>query len=644
MGYIRLTGISIAFGERELLRAIGFSMENSSRIALTGANGSGKTTLMKILAGTISPDSGSRILQKGTRISYLPQSGIQHTGESLQDECLKAFSYLDTIQEEKEILEAELGLVAPDSEGCLHLLEKQHQLEETLHERGYYMRSQEIVKVLTGLGFRTTDLSRDTSEFSGGWQMRIALAKVLLEKPELLLLDEPTNYLDLEAREWLQNWILEFTGGILLVSHDRHFLDTTMNETVEIFSGSLKRYRGNYTAYEKKREEELITLLSSYEKQQEEIKKTEEFVSRFRYNASKAKLVQSRIKWLEKLEPVEIPETLKKIHITFPKPPHCGRKVVESAGLSKRYGALSVFEEASFSIDRGEKVVLAGVNGAGKSTLLKILAGREMSSAGSIVYGKDVSIAYFAQDVDEVLSSRLSILEELEQDAPTHLIPHLKNMTGAFLFRGDDVNKPVSVLSGGEKSRFALLKILLHPANLLLLDEPTNHLDMHSKDVLLDALRHFPGTIMFVSHDRYFIQGLATKVLELNNRVLTIYHGDYDYYLWKLEQEKSEHPEPESDKPSENEGKMKREEEKKTRNRLKKVKQQESELIQEIESLEQRKEEMERKLHLRENYSDPVLSREIGTAIKTIEEEVEKLHAQWESVTSLLEEEDIQGG
>jgi len=641
MGHIRLSDISITFGERELLRSVGFSMDKTSRIALTGANGSGKTTLMKVLAGAIPPDSGSRILQREVRISHLPQSGIRHTGESLEQECLKAFTYLDTIQQKKELLESRLATLKDESEDFTHLLEEQHRLEETLEEKGYYMRHQEILKVLTGLGFDPADLPRDTSEFSGGWQMRIALAKVLLEKPELLLLDEPTNYLDLEAREWLQSWILTFTGGILLVSHDRHFLDTTTNETVEIFSGSLKRYRGNYTAYEKKRGEELATLLASYEKQQAEIKKTEEFISRFRYNASKARLVQSRIRWLEKQEPILIPETLKKIHIIFPKPPHCGRKVVEAEDLSKQYDDHLVFEKASFSVDRGEKVVLAGVNGAGKSTLLRILCGREKCSTGSITYGKDVTIAYFSQDVDEIFTSDVSVLEELEKDSPSHLIPSLKNMLGAFLFRGDDVYKPVSVLSGGEKSRFALLKILLHPANLLLLDEPTNHLDMHSKDVLLEALRQFSGTIMFVSHDRYFIEGLATKVVELKNRALTMYPGDYGYYLWKLEQAAEFLPESIPKERPERAGRLKREEEKKARNRQKKLKQEEADCIHTIETLEQQKGEQEKKLHIQENYSDPEKAAKIEAEIKKIDEELDNLHAQWEKVISQLEAEQV---
>ncbi|HOV40138.1 MAG TPA: ABC-F family ATP-binding cassette domain-containing protein, partial [Spirochaetales bacterium] len=349
------------------------------------------------------------------------------------------------------------------------LLVELHALQEQVERSGFYRREERIYSVLTGLGFSPEDFSRATEEFSGGWQMRIALAKVLLEDPDILLLDEPTNYLDIEARNWLEKYLSTFSGGVLVVSHDKYFLDVTVSEVYEIFNRRITRYTGNYSAYEQRRVVEMESLLKAYREQQEEISRQEEFIRRFRYNASKAALVQSRIKQLEKIPRIEVPETLKKIHFRFPSPPPCGRKVLTVEALSKSYGDLQVFENLSFVLERGEKLAVVGHNGAGKSTLLRILAGKDTPTAGEVQWGSGVIRGYFSQEQEETLNPEHSILEEVETECPTSLYPKIRDMLGAFLFRGDEIYKPISVLSGGERNRLSLLKLLLRPANVLIL-------------------------------------------------------------------------------------------------------------------------------------------------------------------------------
>jgi ATP-binding cassette subfamily F protein 3 len=429
-------------------------------------------------------------------------------------------------------------------------LEEHHQLQEAVENSGYYRREASIASVLTGLGFAPGDTDRDTGEFSGGWQMRIALAKVLLENPDILLLDEPTNYLDIEARTWLEKWLADFTGGCLLVSHDRYFLDVTVREVYELFQGSLKRYVGNYTAYEKVREIEMESLMKRYAEQQEEIAKSEDLIRRFRYKATKAAMVQERIKKLEKMERIEIPESLKKISITFPPPPHSGRVALTLTGIEKSYGSRCIFRGLDLLLESHERLVVVGRNGAGKTTLLRILAGKDTAYKGTVNYGTGIAPGYFSQDAAEAMTGSEQVIEFMEAEAPTALIPKVRDMLGAFLFRGDDVYKPISVLSGGEKSRLALLRMLLKPMNLLILDEPTNHLDLHSKDILLDTLRAFTGTIIFVSHDRAFMEALSTKTLEFSpaspeaqkaagsQSVPRLFYGDYGYYMDRIEREK----------------------------------------------------------------------------------------------------------
>ncbi|MDR2588899.1 MAG: ABC-F family ATP-binding cassette domain-containing protein, partial [Spirochaetales bacterium] len=543
MAFVQLSGISLAFGEREILKDVNLTVSGESRAALTGANGSGKTTLMKIIAGAGIPDAGNVNFQRNTRVSYLPQSGVVDSGLTLWEEAEKAFEPLRRELEETHVLERALSSVTQESPETARLLETLSYHQEHLVRSGYYSRSEKIGQVLQGLGFSLRDKDKRTSDFSGGWQMRIALCRTLLEDADILLLDEPTNYLDIEARGWLESYLSSFAGGLLVVSHDKYFLDVTVREVLEIFSGRLTRYAGNFSAYQTRRQEELAGLMEAYRRQEEEIARQEEFIRRFRANASRAALVQSRAKQLEKMTRIEVPDSLKRLRFSFPPPPHSGRRALSVEGLSKSYGALRVFSGLGFELGRGERLVVAGKNGAGKSTLLRILAGLDKDFSGSLAWGAGVKTAYFSQDADSSLDEELSVVEEVEAACPTALFPKIRTMLGAFLFQGDDIYKSVSVLSGGERSRLCLLKMLLVPANLLILDEPTNHLDMSSKDVLLDALKGFDGALVFVSHDRYFIEGLATKVLEMREGLSPrLFPGGYEYYLFRLSQEEAAPP------------------------------------------------------------------------------------------------------
>lgn len=538
MAFVQFTGVSLAFGARDLLIGASLFLSAGTKAALAGPNGAGKTTLMRIVSGALAPDSGDRAVQKGTRVSYLPQSGVSYAGCSVYEEAEKAYEAVERLVSERDAVGGELERAAEGDEGLSALIESYHALDEAINDSGYYRRADRIREVLVGLGFGQDELDRRVEELSGGWQMRVALAKVILENPDIMLLDEPTNYLDLEARDWLEDYLRAYKGGFLVVSHDRSFLDATVKEVYELWNGKLSRYAGSYSAYERQRAQELESLFKAWEAQQEEIARLEDFIRRFRYQATKAAQVQSRIKMLEKIEPIVIPEGMKRVHFSFPPPPHSGRIALTLEGLKKSYGERRVVDELSLTIEAGSKLAFVGRNGAGKSTLMRLIAGRDRDYDGTVRLGTGVSVGYFSQDVADELDEAKTVEEEAEASCPTQLLPGIRNLLGAFLFRGDDVQKPVRVLSGGERSRLALLKMLLHPANLLVLDEPTNHLDLDSKDVLLDALKRFTGTVLFVSHDRFFIDGLADRVLELScGSTPRLFLGDFAYYLDKKARE-----------------------------------------------------------------------------------------------------------
>lgn len=537
MAFVQFSQVSLAFGDRDILKNVSVNIQAGTKAALTGANGAGKSTLIKVMAGLVTPDGGTRVAQKDARIAYLPQSGLTHRGCTLREEADKAFAFGYDLTAELERIGDQLAENPPSTAA---LLARHDAILTELEQSGWNHRAVTAEQVLIGLGFSHADLDRQTETFSGGWQMRIALAKALMVAPDILLLDEPTNYLDIEARAWLERFLNDFKGGFLLVSHDRYFLDHTIQVVYELFNGELRRYPGNFTRYEQTRAAELETLIAQYEQQQAEIARLEDFIRRFGVKATKAAQAQERQKMLDKLRANEIviPESLKKMRIAFPQAPHAGNIVLTLTHITKAYGGgKPVLHDLDLLVENGDRLVVAGHNGAGKSTLLRIIAGIDHDFSGDIALGAGVSVGYFSQDSAEELKGSQSILELLESEAPLELIPRLRDMLGAFLFRGDDVFKPIDVLSGGEKSRVALLRLLLHPVNLLVLDEPTNHLDMHSKDVLLDALASFGGTVIFVSHDRGFIEGLSTRVLELKPGRFRTFPGDYAYYMRRLEDE-----------------------------------------------------------------------------------------------------------
>src|ERR1039457_1604422 len=525
------------FGPRVLFLEANWLVRAREKTALVGANGTGKSTIMKVLAGLETLDYGAVQQTRGMSFGYLPQEGLRLAGRSVFEECLTVFDELREMDREIERLSgqlAELDHAGPEYEAAA---ERYSMLQERFHSLDGYALDAQVGGVLTGLGFGKEDWARQTDEFSGGWQMRIALAKLLLAKPNLLLLDEPTNHLDLETRNWLEDYLRTYPFGYILISHDRYFLDVTIDRTVEIWNKRLNIYQGNYTKYLSQKDERRIQLESAYRNQRIQIEHLEAFINRFRAQATKAKQVQSRIKELEKIERIEIPEEEPIIHFKFPQPPPSGRTVVTAERLAKSYGAKEVLKNVDFTIERGDRVALVGVNGAGKSTLIRLLTGDETPSAGSVRQGHNVVNEYFAQDQYKVLNGDSRMLDDISRAALKVPEQALRSLLGCFLFTGDDVFKPLGVLSGGERNRYALARILVSPSNFLLLDEPTNHLDMRAKDVLLEALAAFSGTVVFVSHDRYFIDRLATRVLEVENGAVTSHEVNYEDYLrWKTAQ------------------------------------------------------------------------------------------------------------
>ncbi|WP_348263762.1 ABC-F family ATP-binding cassette domain-containing protein [Telmatobacter sp. DSM 110680] len=524
------------FGPRVLFTEANWLIRSKEKTALVGANGTGKSTLMKVLAGLESLDYGTMQLTRGMSIGYLPQEGLRLSGRTVFDECLSVFDELRAMEGEIEQTAAQLSELDHASPEYEAAAERYSMLQERFHALDGYALDAQVGSVLTGLGFGKEDWSRQVDEFSGGWQMRIALAKLLLAKPNLLLLDEPTNHLDLETRNWLEDYLHNYPFGYILISHDRYFLDVTIDRTVEIWNKRLTIFQGNYTKYLSQKDERRAQLNASYKNQRDQIEHLEAFINRFRAQATKAKQVQSRIKELEKIERIEIPEEEPIIHFKFPQPPPSGRNVVEAEGLAKSYGEKQVFSNARFTIERGDRVALVGVNGAGKSTLIKLLSGVEKPTSGIVKLGHNVLSEYFAQDQYKVLDGDSRMLDDMSRAAMKVPESELRSLLGCFLFSGDDVFKPLGVLSGGERNRYALARILVSPSNFLLLDEPTNHLDMRAKDVLLEAIAAFSGTVVFVSHDRYFIDRLATRVIEVENGVINTYPGNYEDYLRKKEE------------------------------------------------------------------------------------------------------------
>src|SRR5277367_1745944 len=535
---LQLADVGKRFGPKLLFQNANWLITPDERTALVGANGTGKSTLMKILAGLDGLDYGNVQRTRGMSIGYLPQDGLALSGRTVFDECLSVFDELLSLEKELETLATSLAELDPESAAYSAAAERFSYIDSKFRAHDGYALDAQVGTVLTGLGFSKDDWTRRTEEFSGGWQMRIALAKLLLQKPSLLLLDEPTNHLDLESRNWLENYLHGYDNAYILISHDRYFLDVTVNKIVEVWNKRMHVYHGNYEKYVTQKEERRTQLMNAYKNQRDRIEALEAFINRFRAQATKAKQVQSRIKELEKIERIEIPEEEATIHFSIPQPPASGRTVIEVSDLKKIYptptgGEKLILDDLNFTIERGDRIALVGANGAGKSTLIRLLSRQEEPTAGTIREGHNVLSDFFAQDQYKVLDPAAGMLDDISGAAPKVPVVELRSLLGCFMFSGDDVFKKLGVLSGGERNRYAMAKMLVSPSNFLLLDEPTNHLDLRAKDVLLEAIRNFSGTVLFVSHDRYFIDGLATRVFEVEDHRLHIYPGNYEDYLWR---------------------------------------------------------------------------------------------------------------
>jgi ATP-binding cassette, subfamily F, member 3 len=642
---LQLKNVIKDFAARRLFAGIDWHIRPSDRIGLCGENGAGKTTLLKMLAGRVSPDDGEVQVARGTTFGYLPQDGLEHHGQSLFAEVREAFAELLRMEQELATLEQSIAACHTQAD-----MDRYAILLEAFRQRGGYTMETEIAKVLRGLGFAEQDWEKPCEQFSGGWQMRIALAKLLLQRPNLLLLDEPTNHLDLPARDWLEAYLVAYPFAVVLVSHDRFFLDQVVGRIVEVWNGTLSEYPGNYSKYLIEREVRVAALVEAKRRQDEEVAKIEAFINRFRYQANKASLVQSRVKQLEKVERIQVPPARKKIAFKFPEPPKGGRTALELKGVVQSYGSLTVLDSIDLIVEKGERIALVGANGAGKSTLMRLLAGDEAPKCGSCVAGHNLHLAYFAQDQAKVLNPSKTVIEEITTAAPFDMVPKVRDILGAFLFTGDDVHKKVAVLSGGERNRLALAILLLRPANLLLLDEPTNHLDLQSKEVLLQSLKQYQGTLVFVSHDRYFVDALATRVVEIKGGQIDSCLGNYEEFL-ALRQSQGDlsHSQQRVElgqgttadvgEASDKEDRKRSHEDRKEAQRADRRRQKElSELEDRIEIREQALNEVEERMADPELYRDPDGWRLTSAEHARLKGEIDALYQRWEELQSAEQE------
>ncbi len=646
---LQLINLSKDFAGTPLFNNISWHLKKSERVALVGENGAGKSTLMKIIAGINEPTSGEIQFARGARAAYLPQDGIVTSGRMLFHEARAALGELLVMEEELHRLGQELEKLPHDSSEHDQLLHRYGELQEQFRHRGGYTMEAEIGSVLKGLGFSQADWRRDCGEFSGGWQMRIALARLLLQKPDVLLLDEPTNHLDIEARNWLEEYLCTYPGSVILVSHDRFFMDSVCSRIAEVWNHTISDYHCSYSTYLIQREERVSALREAKRRQDEEVEKTEDFIRRFRYQANKASLVQSRIKQLEKVERIVLPPERKRIRFQFPEAPKSGKIVMELKELTRSFGEHTVLKRVNLTVEKGERIALVGHNGAGKSTLMAVLAGGEYQG-GERIIGHNVSMDYFAQDQANVLDPSRSAYDELYADAPYAMVPKLRDILGAFLFSGDDIHKKVAVLSGGERNRLALAKMLLRPSNLLLMDEPTNHLDLYSKEVLLDALKGFEGTVVFVSHDRYFVNALATRIVEVEGGGLESYFGDYEYYLEKkggIPSAGSSRPavssasgaiadgSPAALPPQKKEERLRDREEEKRRKREDQARQKRiGEIEVQIAAAEKELELLEAEMNSPGFFDDPERGQQGGERHAALNTKLERLYGEWEELSA----------
>lgn len=649
---LSVADITVGFGARTLFEGVSFIVNPRDRIGLVGSNGAGKSTLLKIISGQTDPDKGDIALARHTTVGYLPQDGITFAGKTIYEEVYSGVGDISALKEEIDEVQREME-EHPDhsSEEYMELIEKQGELLHKFEALDGFRIKSNIEKILEGLGFSSKDFDRLTEEFSGGWQMRIALAKLLLVQPSVLLLDEPTNHLDIESLIWVEDFLKSYEGAIILVSHDRTFLDNITNKTVEIYAGKVTIYSGNYSYYVSEKDIRKELLFKSYENQQRYLKQQERFITRFRSKASKATSVQSRIKQLDKIERIEIEDEESAIHFHFPPATHSGRKVFELKNISKSYGDNLVLSGLNLEIERGDKIGLVGVNGAGKSTLARIIRGTEEIQSGSRKLGFQVALEYYSQHQADSLEPGNTVLGTMDNVATGEIRKQLRTILGSFLFRGDDVFKQVGVLSGGEKSRLALATMLLKSSNFLVLDEPTNHLDMNSKHVLMEALRNYDGTILIISHDREFLDGIVNKIIEVKDKNIKTYLGNCTYYLQKKEEErtgilagKSEKRETQTNgSVGVNSGKKTKEQkrlEAEARNKLykssKPLKDKIHKLEKGVKEAEERLKKIESEMALPDFYNDPKNSSKVTAEYKKAKSALELVFNEWEKESAKL--------
>jgi len=640
---ISASNISLQFGGRYLFKGISFRVGPHDRIGLVGSNGAGKTTLLKLLLGDVSAEQGEVSKAKFVTVGYLPQEGMHAEGRTLIKEAETVFGDILEVQANLEEIHSRMGEISHETEEFQELLELYGEFQHKLENTDAFRMQSNIGKVLMGLGFSENDFLRQTAEFSGGWQMRIALAKLLLMQPSLLLLDEPTNHLDLDSLEWLEEYLRSYEGAVMIVSHDRRFLNNMTSKTFELSLGNFTEYPGNYSVFVRAKAERKEQQQAAFKNQQQQIKQTEQFIERFRYKATKARQVQSRIKQLEKLELIEIEDDEAGIHFSFPPAPRGGRVAMDLRGIHKRYGSLDLFRGIDVEIMQGDRIAFVGVNGAGKSTLARIIAGVEPFNSGERIAGHNIAISYFAQHQAEELDPSKDVLQTVDEAATGEIRKHLRNVLGCFLFRGDDVFKKVRVLSGGEKSRLALAKMLLQPSNLIVMDEPTNHLDMRSKAILQEALAGFEGSYVIVSHDRDFLDPLVTKVIEFRHGRIRTYLGNLTDYALAKQRELSGKMQADLDEKkrgtlSEKERRRVEAEERQRRYQRTKPLQQRIERIEKtIEENEKRKVEIEQHMADPGFYKNGEHAREIASEYKEVQKQLSGNYFQWNALVKELE-------
>jgi len=644
---LALENITLHLGDRKLLDGVSTFMNPGERIGLVGPNGAGKSTLLKIIMGIQEADEGTIALANEETLGYLPQDGVDPDFTlSVLEEVETAFAELFELEMKVKGIQEKLSQVDPQGKEYEQLMERYGILQTKLESSGLYELRSQVEKVLMGLGFNEKDFHRNTSEFSGGWLMRIALAKLLLRRPTYLLLDEPTNHLDIESLQWMENFLNSYEGAVVVVSHDKAFLDTITNRTLALRSGEISDYAGNYSFYEKKWEEEKELLLNAKKNQEKQIKETQDFIDRFRYKASKARQVQSRVKQLEKMEQIEVEDEQSNVSFRFPEPQRSGQVVMKLENLYKSYDDNPVFESIDYEIERGDKIAIVGPNGAGKSTLIRILAGNEPFQKGNRIVGHNVSVNYFAQHQADELDPKKDALESMHDAGSGEKESKLRTILGCFLFQGDDVFKKVKVLSGGEKSRLALAKMLLSPANLLIFDEPTNHLDMSSKNILQQAIQQYEGTSLIVSHDRDFLDPIVNKVLDVQPGYIKTYLGNVSYYLARKQEEvDSEAAEPSTKKQSEQDNQLSRKEQRRIeaerRNeinrRTKPIRKNIEELEKDIGKMETRKDKIEEAMAQPDFYEDAEKVKKFSLEYDQLKTDLTDCYSKWEEYQQRLD-------